>query len=57
MTNEKRRIRAFVIRHSEIRHSLPMVTKSEIAADWLTRYTGMPLATTGRCRPPPTTTA
>src|SRR3990170_4672608 len=34
------------IRHSEIRHSFispRMVTKSEIAADWLTRYTGMPL--------------
>src|SRR5688572_33393015 len=33
------------IRHSSFDHSsfAPMVTKIEIAADWLTRYTGMPL--------------
>ena len=46
MANAKHRL----IRHSPFAHSSfsPMVTKSEIAADWLTRYTGMPLDEFGK---------
>jgi AMP nucleosidase len=41
-TSDEERHSAFDARHSRV------VTKSEIAADWLTRYTGMPLKEFGR---------